>query len=209
MKKTFLALMTIAAVGGTALMAESYPAYGPNSYKALHEGNSGGTSGTLSVNDNGLYLGAAYSFMRDRSEFQITNGASGSGDIDGHALTLLGGFNLHENFALEIRYNYLVSDVSTPLGNFNTDFSNISFFAKPKIKIERASLYVLIGYGQVDLESNTDEDFQWGIGTSYAIDGKTNIFVDYTNLYNNAQTIGNVYGKDNLHVLTFGITRHF
>jgi len=197
--------MTIVAIGTTSLVAESYPAYGPNSYKALHEGNGNKSS----INNNGLYLGAAYSFMRDSSEFHITNGAYGSGNLDGHALTLLGGFNLHENFALEFRYNYLVSDVSTPLGNFDVDVSNISFFAKPKIKIERTSLYVLLGYGQVEVENNTDEDFQWGIGTSYAIDGKTNIFVDYTNLYNNTQTIGNVYGKDNLHVLTFGITRHF
>jgi len=207
MKKTTLALLTTITMGSPFLMAESYPADGPNSYKALHSGN--GTSTRYSTNNKGFYLGLAYSFMRDNSEFQITNGAGGSGDIDGNLATIVSGFSFHENLAVEVRYNTLVGDVSTSFGSFSTSYSNISLFLKPKVKIEQTTVYALLGYGQSKLENYTDEDFQWGFGASYPVSKQTDIFIDYTNLYNNEQTIGNIYGKDNVHLFTFGINIHF
>ena len=207
MKKITLSLVAMMTIGSNVLTAESYPADGPNSYKALHSGN--GTSTRYSANNKGFYLGLAYSFMRNNSEFQISNGGGASGDIDGNLATIISGFNFHDNIALEVRYNTLVGDVSTAFGSYSTNYSNIAFFLKPKIEVEQTTVYALLGYGQSKFSSFTDEDFQWGFGASYPLNRQTDMFIDYTNTYNKEQTIGNIYGKDNVHLFTFGINIHF
>ena len=207
MKKVTFAILTTIVMGSTTLMGESYPADGPNSYKALHDRQ--GTSTYNTVNEGGFYLGVAYSFMRDNSEFQIINGVGGSGNVDGNLGTIVAGVNVHENLALEARFNTLIGDVSTSFGDVSTSASNIALFVKPKVKIDRTSLYALLGYGQVKVEDSTDEDFQWGVGASYPLNPQTSIFLDYMNIYNKKQTIGNVIGKDNVHVFTVGVTFRF
>ncbi len=207
MKKTTLSLVAMMTIGSNLLMAESYLADGPNSYKALHgEGDATYTSNTQ---DKGFYVGIGYSRMRDNSEFKIQNGAGGNSDVEGNLATLVTGFNFHQNLALEVRYNTLVGDVSTSFGNYNASYSNISLFLKPQVEIDKTTIYALLGYGQSKLESYTDEDFQWGLGAAYPLNNQTDVFIDYTNLYNKDQTIGNTNFKDNVHLFSIGITLHF
>ena len=190
----------------TCTYAKHYSAYGPDSYQAIH---GGGDKDVSYSEDKGLYLGLGYSFMRDSGEVTYS-GTTYSGNIDGHAATFVLGYDFNQNIALEARYNTVIGDVSYDIsglsGDYDSDVSNMSIFIKPKYIIDKTTLYALLGYGQVEVDDRSDEDFQWGLGASFTIDRNINLFVDYTNLYNDN---GNLYGvatKDNLHVFTFGLT---
>jgi hypothetical protein len=208
MKKTLISLVTILALG-TSVYAESYPAYGPNSYKAITEGYTGKDKGNSFKPEKGIYFGLAYSYVKDDGDVDY-QGQTYSGDITGNAATLAIGYNFHENFALEARYYYIVGDLSYDIagfsGDLDVDVSSISLFFKPQYNIKNFNFYALIGYGQVEAESLSENDFQWGLGASYYINPTTSIFMDYTSLYNEDANLYGISASDNIYALTFGVT---
>jgi len=208
MKKITMSLAVLTILGVTAY-AESYPAYGPNSYKAKHGGNNGQTVANEFQPEKGMYLGLGYSYVKDDGDFTY-QGQTYSGDITGNAANFIIGYNFHRNIALEARYYYIVGDLSYDIAGYSEDFdadvSSISLFLKPQYSINNFNFYGLIGYGQVKAEDSSENDFQWGLGASYYINPTTSVFVDYTSLYNEDNSLYGMSTSDDVYAISFGFT---
>ncbi|CAA6827038.1 MAG: Unknown protein [uncultured Sulfurovum sp.] len=127
-------------------------------------------------------------------------------------VTLLAGYNIHTNVAIEGRYSttFTQEDVS--------EMSSLSIFLKPQYALsEELSVYGLLGFGKVSLDnatahSNVDVDesgFQWGLGASYAATEELSIFIDYTSLANDVEgTYLNANAAD-VSAVTVGVSYKF
>ncbi len=125
----------------------------------------------------GFYAGLGYSFMKMDTD---------PGEITGHAITLLAGYDFHEYLAVEGRYSATLSDLRAHNADQDWDMSNIGIYLKPKYSVDRFTLYGLLGYGQVTFDNGTEyteDGFQWGLGASVMATDNIDVFVDYTRLY--------------------------
>ena len=212
MKKLVISLVAL-SIFDISINAESYPAYGSNSYKAKHDvGYIDNREEMVNYGfqpEKGIYFGLAYSYVKDDAD-AIYLGQMYNGEITGNAATFIIGYNFYKNFAIEGRYNYIVDDLSYDVsgysGTVDTDVSNISLFLKPQYSVNNINFYGLIGYGQVKADDISENDFQWGLGTSYYINSTTSIFVDYTSLYNEDVSLYGVSETDNVYAISFGFT---
>ena len=134
-----------------------------------------------------FYLGLAYSHMNVNAQ-EI--GGPAEIDISGNAYTLLAGYNINPYFAIEGRYNATVGDLNVDNGTTDTDvdadLSNMGLYIKPMYPITNFNLYALLGYGEVELEDETENGFQWGLGASYSVNENIAVFTDYTRLYDDS-----------------------
>ncbi len=196
MRNLTLSVIAVMAIN-TFAIAETYDAYGPNSYKALHDND-----GSIESNKVGAaYVGLGYSYMNNGLTLKdYFTGDRLDSDIQGNALTLLAGYNVNEYFALEGRYSNTISDLSVDYSinefdegiNLGGKMSNIAFYLKPKYTSDDITFYGLLGYGKLKLELDsidilTESNFQWGLGLSFNA-GKylDKFFIDYIRLYDDS-----------------------
>ncbi len=134
-----------------------------------------------------FYLGLAYSYMNVNKQ-EI--GGPVEIDTSGNAYTLLAGYNINPYFAIEGRYSATVGDLNVDNGTTDTDvdadLSNMGLYIKPMYPITNFNLYALLGYGEVELEDETESGFQWGLGASYSVNENIAVFTDYTRLYDDS-----------------------
>ena len=211
MKNFTLSLIVIATMS-TAVMAETYPAYGPDSYNALHEGVNANS-------DIGPYMGLGYSYVRGNIDHAYIGGQPVDTDITGNAVTVLAGYSFNQNIAIEARYSNTFGDLSYDYGIFEDDYddtlSNIALYLKPRYVIDKLSLYALLGLGKLnyDEEYGTDESetsFQWGLGSSYTFNSNFELFVDYIRLYDDDEGfLLAVDGDIIIDTFTFGVNYSF
>lgn len=132
----------------------------------------------------GLYVGLGYSCM------QLTTDTPDE-EYMGKEVSANIGYNIHENLAIEARYTASVGDINYKTWDKDYDIkgssmSNAAIYLKPQINLGGLGLYALLGYGQVtlkdDFNSFSENTFQYGIGTNFAVSAVT-MFVDYRRLY--------------------------
>ena len=206
MKK--ITLTTIAALSittGAMAANSSYPADGPDSYKATQD-----SQNTIQEqkDSNAAYIGIAYSYMNlnvdlDVPQF-IVPALGFESDIQGDNLSIIGGYNFHEFLAVEGRYSKTMGDLDLSFSANGVDegitwggnMTNVGLYFKPNYTFPNSgfSLYALLGMGHVKLDLDnigeiSETEFQWGAGISIdggdSIFGNSNIglFIDYVRLY--------------------------
>ena len=117
-------------------------------------------------------------------------------------ISLLAGYNYNEYLALEGRYT-----TSFTKEDF-TEMDGQSIFAKVQYPAtEDASVYGLLGYGRVNIDSRTyldidESGFQWGLGANYKATDELYVFADYTSLANDLENV-------DTDAVTVGITYRF
>jgi len=119
------------------------------------------------VNTGPFYIGLGYSYMNIDPD--------NSSNADGDAILLLAGYNFNRYIGIEGRYSGLTDCLE-----------NTAIYLKPMYPLGAISLYGLLGYGQVEYDNGrslSESGFQWGIGASYEVHNNIDVFVDYTNLY--------------------------
>ncbi|KYJ86093.1 outer membrane protein [Sulfurovum riftiae] len=233
MKKLTLSLILTLAIG-TTVMAESYPAYGSNSYKAKHD--SGYTSSDIItpqnaiVSDVGFYLGLAYGPMNANSEANMNHPIiiQAESDYDLNTIMLQAGYKLNQYIAIEGRYWRTFGDIDytntssthpwmNSSGSSDNDDENVwGIYIKPSYPInEDFNIYILVGYASIDFDDvEEDEDgLSWGIGASFSIINNLSVFIDYVRLYDD-DTTEEVFGYDidfdvSVDSWNFGISYNF
>ena len=142
------------------------------------------------VDDSAYYVGAGYSILNYDEVY--SDGVSA--DVDLQGLTLILGYQFNHYLSLEARYTKSLggSDEKWSDGKTRDDveneMTNLALYLKPSYPVGDFKLYGLLGYGQLtyqyqDTEKQTENGFQWGLGTSYSINNNLSVFVDYTQLY--------------------------
>ncbi len=203
----------------TFAVAQTYDAYGPNSYKAQQD-----TDSNLPYIGS-PYIGIAYTYINSNLDIPKTiYGDNYESDIQGDNLTLLLGYNINEYFAIEGRYSKTVGDLDFDFNGpgFNEgskwggDISNIALYLKPMYSSDIVTLYGLLGVGKVELEIDyfgeaSETEFQWGLGISFDAgkdfigNNDVTFFMDYTRFYDDEY-----FGMDlTVDALNFGLTYKF
>ena len=172
------------------------------------------------VDDSSLYVGLGYSYMNINDQWSHDNG--GDDDLNGNALTVLAGYNFNKYIAVEGRYSVVLGDMTaqfsdgSPDQDIDSELSNIGLYLKPMYPIGELTLYGLLGFGQVTLESPvtsteySESGFQWGLGASYAVNENIGVFVDYTRLYDDTAFDGESLANDFIFdSITVGVTYTF
>ncbi len=134
------------------------------------------------ISDNYFYAGFGYSYMDMNDDTLDT-------DITGNAVTFLAGYKFHQYLAIEGRYSLSVDDLDVEGIDSSWDMSNIALYLKPQYSFDQVTVYGLLGYGEVTLDTGTtysEDGFQWGLGASFAATENIEIFVDYTRLYDDS-----------------------
>ena len=183
----------------TFAIAETYPAYGPNSYKAQHEG--GFYEGQEEdYTANGAYIGLGYSYINMNTDF--SNPLVGKfleADIQGNGITLLAGYEVNQYFAVEGRYSKTINDLNIDIdglginegGKWGGYLSNAALYLKPMYSSGPVTLYGLLGIGYVTVDADylgkdSSNEFQWGLGisfdagNSFIANSDVSLFMDYT-----------------------------
>ncbi len=195
MKKITLSIAAIMTMS-TFAIAETYPAYGPDSYKAKHEGGSYAGQ-EIDYDTNKAYIGLAYSYMNLNGS-SLLSGEKLEIDIHGNAITLLAGYEINQYLAIEGRYSKTINDLDMDLKVLRENqgmglggyLSNAGLYLKPKYSTEIVTLYGLLGVGYIkgDLDNIVDEsgaEFQWGLGisfnagNSFIANSDVSLFMDY------------------------------
>jgi len=180
------------------------------------------------IYESSFYVGLGYSYINSNNDAQPAFTSPGYGiglqptrgseiDITGDAFTLIAGYNFNKYFAVEGRYSATFGDLTFDDGagetDFNGDISNLALYLKPMYPIGGLTLYGLLGYGEVTVDDawgeNSESDFQWGIGASYAATENVSIFVDYTVLYDDSGFDSIVLGDYQIDAINIGITYTF
>jgi len=215
MKNFTLSMIAVMAMS-TSVMAEWYPANGPDSYSAIY-----GNDSHSAQKNSGLYGGVGYSYINLNAQINEA-GNTYEADVDGNALTLIGGYNLSKYFAIEGRYSYTLGnlnydDTDGDSGDIHGDISNLAVYCKPMYSIDNASFYGLLGLGQVKLSddnfssNDSETNFQWGIGASFAVNNSINVFADYIRFHDSTDGFGNAGANIDflIDALSFGVTFKF
>jgi len=115
--------------------------------------------------------------------------AQTTADVDdeekGNSVVLSAGYNYNQYIGLEARYLQTFGDMDvTGKGDRARKVINTALYLKPQYPVlDILSVYGLVGYGQTTVRNTTDSGLQWGAGFNYFMDDNINLFVDYTNLY--------------------------
>ena len=184
-------------LGTSAVYAESYPAYGENSYKAIHDRD---PNAPMKGN---FYAGLGYSYMNANLDMPVYYyNRPVEFDIQGDNLSFLLGYDFHRYFSVEARYTLSVTDLDLDVtsGDYDDgiswggDMSNFGLYLKPKYQSGDVTLYALLGVGhiRIDLDNvgdSSENEFQWGLGMSIdvgeSIVAGTDafVFLDYIRYY--------------------------
>ncbi len=198
MKKFIFSVVAVIAMS-TLLVAESYDAYGTDSYQASSK----------ATGSSGSYVGLGYSYMKwNVDENQLDY------DVLGNNLMLLAGYSFNEYIAVEGRYSFSVGDLrydgDMDEEDFDGDMSNFSLFLKPMYSSGGFTVYGLIGYGQISDDSENEDSLQWGAGLSVDIYYNMDLFFDYTRLYDDEGGFGMSSDNDlRIESFNFGIAYSF
>ena len=158
------------------------------------------------VEDNGFYLGLAYSAVGVSIDGVDTINVGGDSDAD--AFMVQAGYKFNSYVALEGRY-----------WNGNNDFDAWGLYVKPMYPVTDAfDVYGLLGYGNAgaahtfgidDKYSFDESEFQWGLGAAYSFTDNFAVFIDYVELAN-GDDIGGIYTNDwSADAWNFGFTYQF
>jgi opacity protein-like surface antigen len=195
MKKILLSAAALMAVGVSTIQAESYPAYGENSYQA--------TQMESSSIPGSFYAGIGYSYANANLDVPYYYfGQPFEFDIQSDNINLLLGYEFNQYFAVEARYTASISDLDFDLQNgyidkgltWGGDMSNLGLYLKPKYQSGDVTVYALLGYGHIRLDidnigDRSENEFQWGLGLSMDVGSsiiagtETFIFLDYIRFY--------------------------
>ena len=192
MKKVLLSVAAMVAISSYAT-AESYPAEGISSYKSIFGIDSD------SAYDNRFYVGIGYSFIDASAEY-TENREKLEFDFEGNAITLQAGYDFSRYLALEARYTKTVGDLSFDASyagidsglDFDGDMSNFAVYIKPMYTTPQLSAYLLLGYGQFEMDIDGIEDdisengLQWGLGINFHGGEHWGIFLDYVRFYDDS-----------------------
>ena len=192
MKKILLSLAVVLAVGTTGAVAANDGVFDTtlNSGEGEFYDNS-----SVYLDGMGWYLGLGYSFMG----VDLPNGD----DIESNAVTMVGGYNMHQNVAIEGRYTFSAGDPSYNInipydgisGSFDlpdSSMSNFVLFVKPNYTIDALNIYGLIGYGQSEIDRYDSrgltselsiDGFQYGAGLSYTFVPHWSVSVEYASMF--------------------------
>ena len=176
MKKTTLSLVSILALSGSAYAGGDIA---PVEEAVVVE--------APVVDNSAFYLGLGFGQAAVNDDFT-------SEEISNNTVMLQAGYQYNQYVALEGRYTFGFSTDYDPgtTGNlpddYDGDFSSWGVYVKPMYPIGDFSIYALLGYGGVMLDSLEQGDayesgFQWGLGAGYAFTEEVSVFVDYVSLY--------------------------
>lgn len=177
MKKNVLSLVSIMALSGLAYAGGDIAVVEP----VIN------VPEVMVAEANPFYLGLGLGAIYINDDF--TNE-----EISATTLMLQAGYQYNRYLAFEGRYTFGLGDADYDAGNmpcttgYDGDISAWGVYVKPMYPIGDASLYALLGYGEVMLDDITGGDFveggfQWGLGASYAFTQNVSVFADYVSLY--------------------------
>ena len=189
------------------------------------------------VTDSGFYLGLGYGWLDasvidtyyyGNKDLRVTALDDSFGEI-----MIDAGYKFNSYVAIEGRYWFGISD-NAWLGQDNFNLPNASvdvdawgIYVKPMYPVTDAfNVYALLGYGGADLnidttyagdfESDGVDGFSWGLGADYSFTDNVSVFLDYTSIYNDTESIDNLYGQgiaadtdSEIAVITFGVNYQF
>lgn len=195
MKKVTLALLSMFTISSISY-AESFPAYGDNSYKAQYDSNG-------SIVNNDLYVGLGYSYTNSNLNIPaIYLGTEYDFDIQSDNVFFVAGYDINKYFSIEARYSFSVTDLDFDLEGANIDeglewggdISNFGLYVKPKYTSGDVTVYALLGYGHIRIDvdnigDHSENEFQWGAGLSMDVgnsiinNSQAFLFLDYIRYY--------------------------
>ena len=156
------------------------------------------------ANDDGFYLGLAYSATSIDVDGYDEGGYDLGGSDDADSFMVQVGYKFNPYIAVEARY-----------WNGNRGVDAYGLYAKPMYPVTDAfDVYGLLGYGNAGAEPDDgygdtmtldDSTFQWGLGVSYAFTESFAVFADFVELYNSDYN-GIDYSLDTVNV---GVTYQF
>ena len=144
--------------------------------------------------DSAYYIGAGFANLEQNSDnINILNGDDIG--INVNTLFLQAGYQYNKYLSFEARYWLGVSDASiSQTGEADKDvsgsYSGWGLYLKPTYPLGDFTVYALLGYGSVDLESDKNQyywnsdQFSWGLGGAYAFNDNISLFIDYISMTN-------------------------
>jgi opacity protein-like surface antigen len=199
-----LTLSVIATLALTTFaVAESYPAYGVDSYKAQHDSSYNTEAEQSTIGNTGIYVGIAYGLMNVNAQVDASQPEriETESDYDLNMIMLQAGYKFNQYIAVEGRYWFAFGDIdytftssthpwANESGSFDSDDEDAyAFYIKPMYPIATGlDIYALLGYASIDDIEEDDSGFSWGLGFSYNINDNIAVFVDYTKLYDDDAT---------------------
>ena len=173
-----------------------------------------------------FYVGIAYGAANYDATATITGltdlPLTASRDEDYSAVMLQAGYKFNPYIAVEGRYWFgLDEDVGN---NQDLNIDTWGIYAKPMYPVTGAfDIYGLLGYADSDAEVSGPggtvsppydmDGFSWGIGGAYTFTENLSVFVDYTSLYDDDNTItdGNIVENIDEEIASwnFGVTYTF
>jgi opacity protein-like surface antigen len=175
-----------------------------------------------------FYLGLAYGMANiDGTDTWTPAGSTVSqvfsDDTDYSTVMLQAGYKFNPYIALEGRYWVGMDEDLAGGDTLNIDTWGI--YAKPMYPVTDAfDIYALLGYASSDAEvtdtlgntftpSYDIDGFSWGIGAGYAFTENVSVFIDYTSMYDDENTVTDAFGKDvyedTITAVNFGVTYTF
>ena len=170
-------------------------------------GPSVGTYQAPSVVDSGPYVGIGYGFGTTSVSVDGFGSNSLVGTTDSDNVFIQAGYNFNSFVAVEGRYGYGVEN-----GFDNTSVDTFALYAKPQFPVtSELNVYGLLGYAWSTSYCDTcfDTDFDglaYGLGASYEVTPKVEVFVDYTNVYQDTVAIGYADVDQDLYSVNVGVT---
>jgi opacity protein-like surface antigen len=117
---------------------------------------------------------------------------------------LQAGYKFNPYIAVEGRYWF----------DLDEDVDTWGIYAKPMYPVTDAiDIYALLGYASSDVNYIDADGFSWGLGGAYAFTDNVAVFVDYTSMYDDDDTVAYVGGSERLDTeitsWNFGVTYTF
>ena len=178
------------------------------------------------MTDGGFYLGLAYSFMNATQTIQddgsdwADNDILTLTDLEINTGMLQVGYKFNSYVAVEGRYWFGGNDTigawpdATGIDRqVDADVDTWGIYVKPMYPVTDAfDIYALLGYadnsyelsaitsaGNVSINPDADiSGFSWGIGAAYSFNENISLFVDYTVLYDDEDTVLDSYTNRDL-----------
>ncbi|HSR73985.1 MAG TPA: porin family protein [Sulfurovum sp.] len=173
-----------------------------------------------------FYVGIGYGAANYDTTLTVTETTyvpvRAAGDDDYSAVMLQAGYKFNPYIAVEGRYWIgLDEDIGN---NQDLNIDTWGIYVKPMYPVTEAfDIYGLLGYASSDAEISLPgrtvsppydmDGFSWGLGASYAFTENLSVFVDYTSLYDDDNTItyvdGSVNFDEEITSWNFGVTYTF
>jgi len=167
--------------------------------------------------DEGLYLGLAYTHM---SHDVDSIGETIVSEMDFHAVTLQAGYKFNPYISVEGRYVKALGDPKDVKGRVPSDAGITAWgiYVKPMYPVApEFDMYALLGYASTDATGSfniggtptsfsvNEGGFSWGAGIVYSITEEFSIFVDYLVFYDDSSVLFDKVIDSN----NYGVTYHF